>query len=206
MNRVKQQVTSNINNLEAIKNELILWDEDLNNIENAISVSQGELNEAFSLISIKKSKSIDNIWIPEYGPIWELGSDKKSEVSSISIKEQYEEKRAIVKRFVSENNEIYYLLVFSFILIFSVILFLNIKAKKLFTANPSVLHKGNLVLKYPFWSSMIILSFVIFLFFDIPIELKYIVFLLLIIPFSILIWERNSKNRFMIFCFLLRFL
>ena len=195
MNRVKQQVSSNINNLEAIKNELILWDEDLNNIENAISVSQGELNEAFSLISIKKSKSIDNIWIPEYGPIWELGSDKKSEVSSISIKEQYEEKRVIVKRFVSENNEIYYLLVLSFMLIFSVIIFLNIKAKKLFITNPSVLHKGNLVLKYPFLSSMIILSFVIFLFFDIPIELKHIVFLLLIIPFSILIWERNSKNR-----------
>ena len=209
MNRVKQQVTSNINNLEAIKNELILWDEDLNNIENAISVSQGQLNEAFSLISIKKSKSIDNIWIPEYGPIWELSSDKKSKVSSISIKEQYEEKRAILKRFVSENNEIYYLLVFSFILIFSIILFLNIKAKNLFTANPSVLHKGNLVLKYPFWSSMIILSFIIFLFFDVPIELKYIVFLQLIIPFSILIWERKSENRvydilfFITFCIII---
>ena len=195
LNRVEQQVTSNINNLEAIKNELILWDEDLNNIENAISVSQGELNEAFSLISIKKSKSIDNIWIPEYGPIWELGSDKKSEVSSISIQEQYEAKKAIVKRFVSENNEIYYLLVFNFVLIFSVILFLNIKAKKLFASNSSFLQKGNTVLKYPFWSSMIILSFVIFLFFDIPIELKYIVFFLLIIPFCILIWERNSKTK-----------
>jgi len=42
---------------------------------------------------------------------------------------------------------------------------------------------------------MIILSFVIFLFFDIPIELKYIVFFLLIIPFCILIWERNSKTK-----------
>jgi len=146
LNRVEQQVTSNINNLEAIKNELILWDEDLNNIENAISVSQGELNEAFSLISIKISKSIDNIWIPEYGPIWELGSDKKSEVSSISIQEQYEAKKAIVKRFVSENNEIYYLLVFNFVLIFSVILFLNIKAKKLFASNSSFIQKGNTVL------------------------------------------------------------
>ena len=195
MNRVKQRVTSSINGLDDIKGELKLWDEDLNNIENAVSVSQGEMNEAFSLISVKKSKSIDNIWIPEYSPIWELNSDKKGEVASISFKEQYQVKRAIIKRFMSEKSEIYYLLIFSFMLIFSVILFLNIKAKKLFIANPSVLHKGNTVLKYPFWSSMIILSFVIFLFFDIPIELKYIVFLLLIIPFSILIWEGNSKNR-----------
>jgi small-conductance mechanosensitive channel len=193
--RVKQQITSNINNLEAVENELMLWDEDLNNIENATSVSQSELNEAFSLISIKKSEAIDNIWIPEYSPIWELNSDKKIEVTSISVKEQFEAKRAIVKRFVSENIEIYYMLVFSFIVIFSVILLLNIKAKKLFATNPSVLHEGNTVLKYPFWSSIIILSFFIFLFFDVPIELKYIIFLLLIIPFSILIWERNSKTR-----------
>lgn len=209
MNRIKQQITSNINNLEAIKTELILWDEDLNNVENAVSVIQGDLNDAFSLISIKKSKSLDNIWIPEYGPIWELNSDKKIEALSISLEEQYEEKKAIIKRFISENKEIYYLLVFNFILIFSVILFLNIKAKKLFTDNPSVLHKGNIVLKYPFWSSMVILAFVIFLFFDIPIELEYTVFLLLIIPFSILIWERNSKNKvydilfFITFCIII---
>jgi len=209
INRIKERIILNINNLDSIKSDLKLWDEDLNSIENSVTVTQGEFNEALSLLSIKKTKSINKIWIPEYSPIWKLGADKKSEIVSITFKEQYEEKKAIIKQFVSENNEIYYLLVFNFILIFSIILYLNIKAKKLFSANPSVLDKGNVVLKYPFWSSMIILSFAIFLFFDVPIELKYIVLMLLIIPFSILIWERKSENRiydilfFISFCVLI---
>jgi len=195
LNRVKTQVVANIDNLEIAKEGLKTWDEDLRGIENSISVTKGELNEAFSLLANKREKSIDNIWIPEYPPIWEMNADKKTEATSTSFKEYYNIKKKIVAKFLKEHNEIYYILVFFFLLIYGIILYLNIRAKKLFQQNPSVLVKGNLVLKHPFLSAMIILAFSIFLFFDFPIEIQNMVLLLLIIPFSVFIWERASKYK-----------
>jgi len=209
ISRVKDQVTSNIDNLDIAKEDLKTWGENLRGVENSISVTKGELNEAFALLSNKRTESVENIWIPEYPPIWEMNSDKKNAVTSISIKELYEAKKEVIEQFVYEHSEIYYILVFCFALIFGIILYLNIRAKKIFKANPEVIVKGNIVLKYPFWSSMIILAFTIFLFFNIPTEIKYIVLLFLIVPFSFLIWERKSVYRvteilfFISFCLLI---
>ena len=207
-NRVKDQVDINLNSIISMQLEMVTWKEELYNVENSLTVIKGELNETLDLISTKRAKSLDNIWIPEYEPIWKLNSEVKTHISKRNIKEIFLNKINSLKNYLSDNLEYMYIFIFSYLLILSWILFLNIKAKKLFSESSQIAEKGKFLLKHPLISSLIILSFSIFLLIDIPIELQYAMLLVLIFPFSFLIWELNTENRtkhialFILFCLL----
>lgn len=195
LDRMIHQVDGNLSTVFASQIVLKNWNDELNLVENALTLVKDETNEAFALISSKRSHSLNNIWIPEYEPIWNLNRDLKLQLSKSSFKAQLKLKASVAKRFIQENSEFYYMLFFSFLLIYACILFINKKAKRLYRNNLEVLTKGAIILKHPFVSSLIILSFLVFLFFDFPNEVKYFVLMLLILPFSLVIWNLNSDHK-----------
>ena len=79
--------------------------------------------------------------------------------------------------------------------ILGLIIYIRLRSKRLYNSDTQELIKDNMVVKYPVFSSFIILNFVIFLFMDIPVELESLILLLSIIPFSILLWKLNYENK-----------
>ena len=194
-NRVKDQVNLNLNSILSIKTEMIGWNMELNNVENSLTVSKGELNEVFSLISSKRAYSLNNIWIPEYAPIWKQNTAYTTQEPESSLKQKLIFKIQTTKNYLSENLDFFYISIFCYLLILSWVLYLKIKTKKIFDKNSQIIEKGKFLLNHPLISSFIIFAFILFLFFDIPIELKYAMLIILITPFSKLIWDLNTENR-----------
>ena len=193
LNRVNEQVEKSLKSLALLQDNLRLWNDRLTETENAHTVAEGEINEINSLLSSKRKAILNNIWTAEYSPIWSMQKDVSISNNSkfkVIIHSRIED----LKKSVNSHTDFYYAIFFSFIFILSIVLFLKIKSRKAPIANPTSLWDTHLLVKYPILSTFILLSFVLFIFYSIPLELKALLFLISIIPFAILLWELNPKR------------
>ena len=192
---VKEKVKSELDELNKVKVIFSSWNDELNEVDQSLLSSSEIIKEAISLISSKRNKSLDNIWIPEYDVIWKMNSDLNIAKNKVDPKEQFNTKLELVKRYITSNTSFYYTLLFSFLFILGLIIYIRLKSKRLYDSETQELIKNNMVVRYPVFSSFIILNFVVFLFMDFPAELESLILLLSIIPFSILLWKLNYENK-----------
>ena len=197
LNKVKTKVDSDFNELTKIGVSFNLWNDQLNEADNLVLTSSAMIKEASLLITKKRNNTLDNIWIPEYNVIWKINSDVNIDKNENILKEDFYAKLSLVKQYIKSNTSFYYTLLFSYLVILGIIIFIRLKSKRLYNTDTQKLMESNMVVKHPIFSSFIILNFVVFLFLDIPAELESIVLLLSIIPFSILLWKLNFKNKFL---------
>jgi len=193
---VKEKVNSELNELNKIKVSFVSWKDELNKADHSLLVSSNIIREAISLISSKRNKSLDNIWIPEYDVIWKMNSDLNIAKNKIDPKDEFYSKLELIKHYIKSNTNFYYTLLFSFLFILGLIIYIRLKSKQLYDSETQGLIKNNMVVKFPVFSSFIILNFVVFIFMDIPTELESFILLLSIIPFSILLWKLDYGNKF----------
>jgi len=193
LNRVNEQVEKSLKSLAQFQDNLSLWNDRLTETENALTVAEGEINEINSLLSSKRKDILKNIWSAEYPPIWSMHREDSG--SSIAkFKATVHTRIEDLKKSINSHTDFYYSIFFSFVFILSIVLLLKIKSRKDPITNPTSLWDTHLLVKYPILSTFIILSFVLFIFYSIPLELKSLLFLISIIPFSILLWELNPKR------------
>lgn len=192
---VKEKVDSKLHKLTELRIEFLPWKDQLINVDNSLLVSSARITEAFSLITSNRKKSLDNIWIPEYNVIWKMNSDSNTAKNNPSLKNELNLKIDLIKRYIKGNSNFYYTLFFSFLFIVGLIIYFKLRYNQLYSSNVRELLKDNLVIKYPVFSSFIILNFVAFLFIDIPTELESMILLLSIIPFGALLWKLNYENK-----------
>lgn len=195
LSHAKEKIDSKLHNLTELKIELLSWKDQLINVDNTLIVFSARITEAFSLISSKRKKSLDDIWIPEYNVIWKMNSDSNTAKNNPSLKNKLNLKIDLIKRYIKGNSDFYYTLFFSFLFIVGLIIYSKLRYNQLYNSDVRELIKDNLVMKYPVFSSFIILNFVVFLFIDIPTELESMILLLSIIPFSVLLWTLNYENK-----------
>jgi small-conductance mechanosensitive channel len=195
LGQLKIKVDSELIELNKSKVVFTSWNDQLNKVDHSLLASLAMLKEAFSLITEKRNKSLDNIWIPEYNAIWKMNLDIDTTENEINTKDQLSSKLDLIKRYIESNTDFYYTLLFSFLFILGLIIYIRLKSKQLYDSDTQELIKDNMVVKYPVFSSFIILNFVIFLFMDIPAELESLILLLSIIPFSVLLWKLNYENK-----------
>jgi small-conductance mechanosensitive channel len=203
--RVNGIVEKSIEGLTQIQNKFSIWNDELIETENVLSAAQGEVNEIKSLLKSKRLDILSNIWIPEYSPIWYTKKDHYINYES-KFKNIIITRIQRIKDHYYTSTEFYYSIIFSFVFIFSLIIYIKIKSNKENIKNISHFTDTNIIVKYPVLSTIIILSFLVFIFFSIPFELKSLIFLISILPFSILIWELNPEKKlltvgfFIIYC------
>ena len=196
LQQVKEKVNFEQNELSKIKEAFTSWNDQLNEVDLSLLSSLTMIKEAFSLISEKRNKSLDNIWIPEYDVIWKMNSDLNITKNIIDPGQELNSKIDLIKRYIKSNTDFYYTLLFSFLFILGLILYIRLKSKQLYDSETQELIKDNMVVKFPVFSSFIILNFVVFIFMDIPAELESFILLLSIVPFSILLWKLDYENKF----------
>ena len=195
LNKEKIKVNSEFDELAQIRETFNLWNDQLNETDNLVLTSLTLTREVSMLITKKRNSTLDNIWIPEYNVIWKINSDVNLDENQVLLKEDFHSKLELVKQYIKSNTNFYYTLIFSYLIILGIIIYIRLKSKRLYDSDTQKLIESNMVVKHPVFSSFIILNFVVFLFLDIPAELESIVLLLSIIPFSILLWKLNFKNK-----------
>ncbi len=193
LTRVNEQVEKSLTSLALLQDNLSLWNDRLIETENAHTVAEGEINEIKSLLSSKRKDILNNIWSAEYPPIWSMHREDSTS-NNAKFKTIVHTRIEDLKKNINSHTDFYYAIFFSFVFILCIVLFLKIKSRKDPIANPTSLWDTHLLVKYPILSTFILLSFVLFIFFAIPLELKALLFLISIIPFAILLWELNPKR------------
>jgi small-conductance mechanosensitive channel len=192
---VKKKADDNLHKLTELKIEFLPWKDQLIHVDNSLLVSSARITEAFSLITSKRNKSLDNIWVPEYNAIWKMNVDSNTARNNPNLKNELNLKIDLIKRYIKGKSVFYYTLFFSFLFIVGLIIYLKLRYNQLYNSDIRELLKDNLVIKYPVFSAFIILNFVVFLFIDIPTELESVILLLSIIPFSVLLWKLNYDYK-----------
>lgn len=195
LNKVLDQVERNYNRVITLTEDLSQWNKELQGAENAYAFSVSEQDEALELITSRKQNFIDNIWIPEHPPIWESPSNNLANKTEINLKDYFKDKLLLITQYLRNNKEFYYNLIFSFLLILGTISYLRKRANNLYRQDSKIVITNNVVLKRPLLSSIIILVYAIFFVFDIPDQLRYFIFLIAILPLSILLNELKSEFR-----------
>jgi len=197
LENVNGQVERSLEGLSQLQMKFQGWNDQLIATENACTAAKGQVNEINSLIKSKRKEVLSNIWVPEYAPIWRLQPD-----SSITFQAKFKSimqaRAQRLKDHFSSSTEFYYSVFFSFIFIASLIIFIKIKSHKDDVSDQNALVDPHLVVKYPVLSSFVILAFLLTIFYSIPLELKTLILLISIFPFSVLIWELNTKKRLLI--------
>jgi small-conductance mechanosensitive channel len=194
LENVNGQVTRSLEGLAQLQTKFNIWNNQLIETENALTAAQGEINEINSLLNSKRKEVLNNIWIPEYAPIWTVKTDDYS-MYYTKFKSIIHARIQRLKEHYSSRTNFYFSVFFSFIFILSLIIFIKIKSHKDVFSDTNALSDPHLIVKYPILSTLIILSFFIYIFYSIPFELKTLIFLISIIPFAVLIWELNSEKK-----------
>jgi len=191
---VNGQVERSLDGLTQIQAKFTIWNDELIDTENALTAAQVEIYELTSLINSKRKAVLKNIWIPEYAPIWKIQLDDYK-TYDLKFRTIINSRLNRVKEHYSSNADFYYSVFFSFIFILSIIFYIKIKSRKEVLLNPTKLSDTHLIAKYPLLSTFIILSFLLFIFYSIPFELKALLLLISVLPFSVLIWELNPQKK-----------
>ena len=191
---VNGQVERSLEGLIQLQTKFTNWNDELIETENALTAAQGEINELISILNSKRKEVLKNIWIPEYDPIWKVQLDDYK-TYDLKFRTIINSRIQRVKEHYRSNADFYYSVFFSFISILSIIFFIKIKSRKEALLIPTKLSDTQIIVKYPVLSTFIILSFLLFIFYSIPFELKSLIFLISIVPFSVLIWELNPKKK-----------
>lgn len=195
LNRIEVQLESNTNRLTLLNEDFDQWGRLLLDTENALTLAQSEINDASDIISEKKQKFINNIWIPEYPPIWKQDSRNLQEEYWSNMTERSQQIIGRIKRLVSNNSDFYLRLFFGFILLLSIILYMRRRVSTLFKEHPEVAREDNIVLRSPLLSALVIFIYSFFIFFEVPNQIKYLVFTLAILPITLLLWRFKSEIR-----------
>lgn len=195
INRLEVQLESNINRLKLLNEDFNEWNRLLLDTENALTLAQSEINDASDILSEKKQKFIDNIWIPEYPPIWKQDTENLQEEYRTSMAERYQQIINRIKRLVRSNSDFYLRLFFGFIILLSVILYMRRKVSTLFKEHPEVAVEDNIVLTSPVLSALVIFIYSFFVLSEVPSQIKYLVFTLSILPIGLLLWKFKSEIR-----------
>ena len=201
LNRIEEQLQYNITRLSTLEEDFGNWERDLLDTENSLTLARSELSDVSELINQKKGDYIYNIWVPEYDPIWVKVSDSSKVNYLEGLKLRYQQAIHRSKRFSKDNSGFYSRLVFSFILLLSLIFFMRKRVGDLFREHPEIAVEDNVVLSYPVISALVIFVYSFFILYEVPAQIRYLVFLFSIIPFGFLLWRLKSliKVRYIVF-------
>lgn len=210
--RIKDEITSNYNNTAEVEAELSVWDQDLMRTENALALALNGVNTAFSMVSEKRRSLIDNIWTPEYPPIWKFKYEGSRKVTGKQIADQLRQNAQSTLRYLKTNQRFSYGTLFWFITIFVLIIYLKNRNSEVKARLGELDEHERIVLKYPIIVSYIIVLFGILIQEEEITRLGNVILLTSIIPFSVLIWELNEDKKmqrvafFVLFSLLLVFI
>lgn len=193
--RVEEQISSNLSNLDVIQQELASWNNELMKTENALALTTGGLTEILSTTSLKKQQLIENIWVPEYSPIWKISKEENSYISQETLASEIKNKFKISIRYIEDKAEFFYSLIFWFIIILASIFYLKNKSSYISENKDHLKIHERVVLKYPIIMAYVILLFGLSIIYDIPTQLTYLLLFVCILPFCVLLWELNTENR-----------
>ena len=151
--RVNEQVDKSLKSLVLLQDNFSLWNDRINETENAFTVAEGELNEISSILSSKRKDILNNIWSAEYPPIWSMHKDDSTS-NNAKFKTIVHTWIEDLKKNINSHTDFYYAIFFSFVFILSIVLFLKIKSRKNPIANPTTLWDTHLLVKYPILSPL----------------------------------------------------
>lgn len=169
---IKTDIENFIGSLTVANNELSQSFADLEKLRTRITLLENKLVSVSNYLQYHKENLIQDIWIPESPPIWEVKSDTIAFVEEQEILTSIKSDYNIIIVFWKNHPLLPYQLMLYFLLILGTILYLRLKARKLFADFGDKLHESKIVLQHPVLSSLIICWFgsLIFTFFSQRVE------------------------------------
>jgi len=196
--KVVVNLVENLNNsvsaLDTAGVHLNNWIDKVQRSENTLTIIIGDFNEAKNLLENKSKELAQQIWIPEYPPIWEISKDSSYLPSQPNLTSVFQKSLEIVKDFLKNNRDLPYQTGFTFILFLGLIFYLRFNSTNFYAAFPEQLNESQIILQRPVLSSMILTWFSIAFFTDLPIELNRLIALIMLIPITFMYWSMD-KDR-----------
>ena len=187
-------LNTSISKLDTASVRLDKWIDEVQRLDNTLAITISDFNQANRMLEDKREEVVQQIWIPEYPPIWERAQDSDYLPSQTSLATVYQKGSSISRRFLKNNRDVPYQAGFTFFLILGSILYLRFNSSNFYGAFPEQLNESRIILDRPVFSSMILTWFSIAFFVDLPIELSRFIALIMLIPLAFMFWAMD-KDR-----------
>ena len=205
ISKLESDLDSLISRLVTAQSNLLDWTDQLQQLNNSLTITYSDFNEATTLLEDKNQQIKQQLWIPEYPPIWKMSLNDDYLRERPKFGSILQNSLHIVQSFIRNNPHLPYYTGFTFLLFLSLFLYLRFNSTEFFTMFPEELKESKVILQRPVFSSLILTWFVVRLFMDLPIELTRLIALFMLIPVSAMFWlmdKHRSKNRVIIFIIL----
>ena len=130
---------------------------------------------------------MNDIWFPESLAIWKVRTDTSNIAKKQEIGKFFESDFNIIRVYLKNQPALpFYILVY-FLMILGSILYIRVKANKLFTDFKLELSETKIILKYPLLSALTISWFGLFLFTNFPKELNDLLSIIMLLPLIVIL-------------------
>ncbi len=193
--RIESQIKKSISRLATLEDDFARWDNNLSLTESRLAITQSQLNEVYELIESKKQTFVNNIWIPEYPPIWKLKREDIFQDYEKNISDRIDALSSRIKRFNRNNTALYYRLLTGLIILMLVTFYLKRKGRQLFRDHPEVAVDYNLLLRHPLIGAIVIFIYGVLILVELPEQITYLLFILFILPMTYVLWKLKGDKR-----------
>ena len=181
-------LTNHQADLQVALSDLLKLQTELAPIFNTISDIQNFIKDHRNII-------IEQIWTPESPPLWNLGADTTDFSLNQHLSLVYNENIAVASAYWKSKASFRYFIIFIFLLIYINLIYFKVTAKKLMDNYPQDIADVQLILKYPFFSAMILTWVFLALFFDAPREMKKVLAMIMITPVSVILYSLSKIQK-----------
>jgi small-conductance mechanosensitive channel len=200
--RLVNDLDDNIYNLSTAKSTLNIWVKELQQTEKTLAVTISDQEEAINLIEDLNKEMAEQIWIPEYPPIWKMNRSSYSLSGQRNLKMVTQNSLGLIEYFLKNNRDLPYQAGFAFIVFLGLILYFRFNSSHFFDSFPEQFKESGVILHHPVLSSLILTWFTLSLFAELPIELTRLIALLMLLPISYMFWlldEERTWNKLVFF-------
>lgn len=192
--KLVDDLSSNISGLTLAQGNLNIWINEIQPIEDMLTVTFSDINAAKTLLQDRRQEMAKQIWIPEYPPIWNINQNSIYVHDEPKLILVLQNSIGIVRDFLKNNRDLPYQAGFTFIVFLGLIFYLRFNSTYFFDAFPEQYKESGVILHHPIFSSLILTWFAISLFAELPVELTRVIALFMLIPVSIMFWLMD-KDR-----------
>ena len=192
---IKSDVENFLASLSTALSDLRIFSKTLEQYLTQIALAENKLNDVSNLIAFHKEKVMNDLWFPESPAIWKVRTDTSKIAKKQEIGKFFESDFNIIKVYLKNQPALpFYILVY-FLMILGLILYIRVKANKLFTDFKLELSETKIILKNPLLSALIISWFGLFLFTNFPKELNDLLSIIMLLPLIIILKKLYQEWR-----------
>lgn len=188
---IRSEIVGLLSDLQTSQVDLHAYLERVQNIQTEITIAESKLGNISNLIDSRRTRLRQSIWIPDYPLVWKVQKDTVEVNVSERVLNFIDTDANIIRAFLKNNPLLPYYFGFFILLIFGTLLYLRPKTEAIYADFQEEFKETAILLRNPFFSTLIIAWFCFAWLSFIPRELKDFMALLMFLPTVFILSKLN---------------